>query len=77
MPGEACIFVTTAYILNRISVGIKQLLSPTKIGITMKQAGFELIRSANQRGYRVVELKSEEVYRNQCATARYTLTPNP
>lgn len=77
MPGEECIFVTTAYILNRISVGIKQLLSPTKIGITMKQAGFELIRSANQRGYRVVELKSEEVYRNQCAKARYTLTPNP
>lgn len=77
MPGEECIFVTTAYILNRISMGIKQLLSPTKIGITMKQAGFELIRSANQRGYRVVELKSEEVYRNQCATARYTLTPNP
>lgn len=76
MPGEECIFVTTAYILNRISVGIKQLLSPTKIGIIMKQAGFELIRSANQRGYRVVELKSEEVYRNQCATARYSVAPN-
>lgn len=72
MPGEECIFVTTAYILNRISGGIKQMLSPTKIGLTMKQAGFELVRTASQRGYRVVELKGDEIYRNQCATARYT-----
>lgn len=72
MPGEECVFVTTAHILNRISAGIKQLLSPTKIGIAMKRAGFELVRTANQRGYRVVELKSEDIYRNQCATARYT-----
>lgn len=72
MPGEECIFVTTAHILNRISGGIRQMLSPTKIGIIMKQAGFELIRTAEKRGYRVVELKFEEIYRNQCATARYT-----
>jgi hypothetical protein len=75
MPGEECIFVTTAYILNQISGGIKQLLSPTKIGIAMKQAGFELVRTANQRGYRVVELKGDEIYRNQCATARFTAKP--
>lgn len=72
LPGEECIFVTTAYILNQISGSIKQMLSPTKIGLAMKQAGFELVRTAKQRGYRVVELKGEEIYRNQCATARYT-----
>nr|WP_278577577.1 BT4734/BF3469 family protein [Bacteroides intestinalis] len=72
IPGEECIFVTTAHILNRISGSIKQPLSPTKIGIIMKQAGFELIRSAGQRGYRVVELKTDEIYRNQCAIAHYT-----
>lgn len=72
IPGEECIFVTTAHILNRISGGIRQILSPTKIGIIMKQAGFELIRIAGKRGYRVIELNSEDIYRNQCATARYT-----
>ena len=75
MPGEECIFVTTAYILNQISGGIKQILSPTKIGIAMKMAGFELVRTASQRGYRVVELKGDEIYRNQCATARFTAKP--
>lgn len=50
MPGEECIFVTTAYILNQISGGIKQLLSPTKIGIAMKQAGFELVRTRQSAG---------------------------
>lgn len=75
MPGEECIFVTTAYILNQISGGIKQMLSPTKIGIAMKQAGFDLVRTASQRGYRVVELKGDEIYRNQCATARFTAKP--
>lgn len=75
MPGEDCIFVTNAQILNRINGGIRQNLSPTKVGLVMKQAGFEAVRSATQRGYRVIELKSDEIYRNQCAIARYTTQP--
>lgn len=37
----------------------------------MKQLGFENIRCGGQRGYRAVEYNAEEIYRNQCAAARY------
>ena len=36
----------------------------------MKQEGYEAVRSGGRRGYRVVELKGDEIYRNQCAMAR-------
>ena len=35
------------------------------------QEGYEAVRSGGRRGYRVVELKGDEIYRNQCAMARY------
>ena len=73
MPGEQGIFVTTAYILSHISGAIKQPLSPTKIGILMKQLGFEPIRYGGQRGYRVIEHNTDEIYRNRCAAARYSM----
>lgn len=72
MPGEECIFVSTVNILSRINSAVKQHLSPVKIGLVMKQAGFELLRSGGKRGYRVIELKGDDIYRNQCAMARYT-----
>lgn len=74
-PGEKCKFVSTAYILNRINVGIRQTLSPTRIGIAMKQAGFKSVRHKGQRGYRVVELTGEEIQNNQYASGRYTEEP--
>ena len=39
--------------------------------MVMKQEGYEAVRSGGRRGYRVVELKGDEIYRNQCAMARY------
>lgn len=74
LPGETGIFASTAHILSRISGGIRQTLSPTKIGIVMRRAGFEPIRlSSGQRGYRVVEYSPEEIIRNRQATARFTM----
>ena len=75
IPGEECVFVTNAQILGHINVGIRQPLSPTRLGLVMKQEGYELVRSGGRRGYRVIELKGDEIYRNQCAIARYTTQP--
>ena len=71
LEGEEAIFVTNFQILQRINAGLRQKLSPVKIGIVMKRLGYELVRVAGKRGYRVVELKGEEIYRNQKAMARY------
>ena len=56
LPGEEGTFVSTTDILSRINSAVKHYLSPVKIGLVMKQAGFELTRSNGKRGYRVVEL---------------------
>lgn len=70
LQGEDCIFVTSAQILARINAGIRQKLSPVKIGIVMKQEGFEPLRYGGKRGYRVVELNGDDIYRNQRAMGR-------
>lgn len=54
-PGEECKFLTNAQILGRINIGIRQVLSPTRLGVVMKQEGYELLRFGGKRGYRVVE----------------------
>lgn len=71
MEGETCIFVTNAQILARINVGLRQGLSTVKIGMVMSQAGFQQVRVAGKRGYRVVELTGDEIYRNQQAMGRF------
>ena len=71
LPGEEGIFVTSTDILARINAGLREKLSPVKIGVVMKRIGFEQIRVASKRGYRVVELTGEEIYRNRQALARY------
>ena len=71
LPGEESLFVTNAQILACINAGIRQKLSPVKIGIVMHREGFEPLRAGGKRGYRVVELSGEEIRRNQRATARY------
>lgn len=76
LEGEVGVFVTTAYILSRIGGGIRQTLSPTKIGMVMRKAGFTPIRlSSGQRGYRVVEYSMDEIQCNRQATARFTMDP--
>lgn len=76
MPGEAGTFASTAYILGHISGGIRQTLSPTKIGLAMRKVGFVPMRlSSGQRGYRVVEYSAEEIRCNRDATARFTMEP--
>ena len=77
LPGEAGIFVTTAYILNQINRYIRQPLSPIKVGLLMKQLGFKAIRYAGQRGYRVYEYTGEEIVRNRHAAARFTQEDGP
>lgn len=72
MPGEECVFLTNAQILGHINTGIRQTLSPTRLGLVMKQEGYEAVRAGGRRGYRVVELKGDDIYRNQCAMARYS-----
>lgn len=71
MEGETCIFVTNAQILARINAGLRQGLSTVKIGMVMSQAGFQQVRVAGKRGYRVVELTGDEIYRNQQAMGRF------
>ena len=71
MEGETCIFVTNAQILARINAGLRHKLSPVKIGMVMTQEGFQQIRVSGKRGYRVVELTGDEIYRNQQAMGRF------
>ena len=72
MEGEACIFVTNAQILARINAGLRHGLSPVKIGMVMSQEGFQQVRVGGKRGYRVIELTGDEIYRNQQAMGRFT-----
>ena len=37
IPGEECMFLTNAQILGHINIGIRQPLSPTRLGLVMKQ----------------------------------------
>ena len=71
LEGQECIFVTNAQILACISVGLRQKLSAVKIGMVMKMEGFESLRQGGKRGYRVIELTGDEIYRNQKALGRY------
>lgn len=67
MPGEKCMFITNSQILCRINSGIRQKLSPVKIGMVLKQEGFEPIRTGGKRGYRMVELTGDEIQANSYA----------
>ena len=54
-------FLTVAQILLRINAGIRQKLSPVKVGTVMRQEGFEPMRVGGKRGYRVIELTAEQI----------------
>lgn len=72
MPGERCKFVSNTQILCHINMGIRQKLSPVRIGMVMKQEGFEAMRAGGKRGYRVIELTGDEIQANLYAMGRYT-----
>lgn len=72
MPGERCMFITNSQILCRINAGIRQKLSPVKIGMVLKQEGFECARTGGKRGYRMIELTGDEIQANLYALGRYT-----
>lgn len=76
LPGEECQFMTVTDIMTRAGFMLKVPLSTVRIGLAMKKLGFEPMRAAGKRGYRVVPLTDEEVYRNRLAMARYT-EPSP
>lgn len=71
-PGERCVFLTNAQMLGRINMGIRQPLSATRLGMVMKQEGYEAVRYKGCRGYRVVELKGEEIANEQYLKGRVT-----
>ena len=71
-PGERCVFLTNAQMLGRINMGIRQTLSATRLGMVMKQEGYEAVRYKGCRGYRVVELKGEEIANEQYLKGRAT-----
>lgn len=39
--------------------------------MVMKQEGFKSVRAGGKRGYLVIELSGDEIYRNQQALGRY------
>ena len=67
--GETGVFVTVAQILANINFGLKQALSPVKIGLVMRKLGFEAVRKGrNLRGYLVVEYSGDEININKRAS---------
>lgn len=76
LPGEECLFLTVGEILQHISGGMKNPLSAVKVGLALRKAGFEQLRVAGKRGYRVVMYTCEEVNRNRRALGRFTEKPN-
>lgn len=71
--GERGIFATTAHILASINYGLREPLSPTRVGLVMKKLGYESVRHNGARGYRVVELTGDEIYNQRRLIARETL----
>ena len=55
--------------------GMKNPLSAVKVGLALRKAGFEQVRVAGKRGYRVVMYTIEEVNRNRRAMGRFTEAP--
>lgn len=75
LPHEKGIFITTAQVLREINGCIRQPLNPQKIGMLMKQLGFQAIRYAGQRGYRVIQYTGEEIALKRQAAAGFTYNP--
>ena len=55
------IFMKVSEILERINVGVKQPLSPNKLGMLLTKLGFQKARYNNERGYLVIERSVDEI----------------
>ena len=60
-PGCKPIFMKVANILERINGGIRQPLSPNRLGIVMRKLGFQPHRVKGQRGFLVIERSPDEI----------------
>jgi predicted P-loop ATPase len=61
-PGcQGSVFMKVAEILERINVGVKQQLSPNKLGMLLTKLGFQKARYNNERGYLVIERSVDEI----------------
>ena len=59
--GCKAIFMKVSEILERINMGIRQPLSPHRLGIMLKRLGFTKCKYNGERGYLVVERTGEEI----------------
>ena len=59
--GEPSVFLSNAQILQRINTGLRQPLSPVRIGHVMSQLGFKPVRDGGKRGYLVKEVSDGEI----------------
>ena len=62
-PFKGCkpVFLKVSEILERINVGIRQPLSPIRLGILLKKMGFTKCKYKGERGYLVIERSGEEI----------------
>lgn len=61
VAGEHGVFISSAEIIQCINVQIRYPLSLVDLGVAMRKLGFKTCRSHNIRGYRVMELTTEEM----------------
>ena len=61
LEGEECKFMTVSNILERINAGIRQPLTPSRVGVALRKLGFVQKKIKNQRGYLMVERTQEQV----------------
>ena len=63
-PGEQFKLLSATNIMERINVNIKGGLSVVRIGQALVSAGFVKVRAGNGYKYRVIELRHDEIERN-------------
>jgi len=70
---QGMVFLKVSEILARINSGIKQPLSPNKLGMMMKKLGFHRGKHKGERGYLVIERSPEEIEASRKLIARQML----
>ena len=59
--GENGMFMTSARAIQIIGTGISQKLSPTRVGLSFNELGFQRVRYHGIRGYLVIQRTAEEM----------------
>jgi len=62
---QGAIFLKVSEILERINMGVRQPLSPTKLGMLLGKLGFVKCKYGGERGYLLLERSSEEIKASQ------------